>query len=526
MFRSIGIRRVLASVLPLALAFGIAVAQPSSAKTLRYAVQTFGGETFDPTLTAISTSLGFGGPLWDWLTIVDKDGKLHPGLATSWKGSPDNKTWTFTLRKGVKFHDGTEMTAEDLKFTLEVGFGRKEAHSSRAAKFRKAIKSVDVVDRYTARINANKAWPTFPFDISNQPGIEGIVLPKAYIEKVGWKTYGQKPISTGVWRYVKHETGNYVEFEAVKNHWRYKNPAFDRLRMQLVPEGSTRVAMLKTGQVDIADISLDDVKDLKAAGFNIVNDPQPSSVRIHLYGSYYKNAGPIGKLKVRKALNLAINRQELVDTLLYGQGKPAAVFPISPLSIGYPADLKPYRYDPAEARRLLAAAGYPNGFRIKLYAVPTGGFTLYKQVTEVVAGYWEAIGVKAEIIPTDMGTFRPMFIKKPQDPKIVGQASVFTTTSRLNGATGLGIWWTAKRKILQLAGNVDGHYTKASKAGSVKEIAKLVNDAYHIIYNDYRGIPLADVDGVIWALGNRAKDVTMTPHRGYLHPSLGAVTAR
>jgi ABC-type transport system substrate-binding protein len=119
-----------------------------------------------------------------------------------------------------------------------------------------------------------------------------------------------------------------------------------------------------------------------------------------------------------------------------------------------------------------------------------------------------------------------MFIKKPQDPKIVGQASVFTTTSRLNGATGLGIWWTAQRKILQLAGNVDGHYAKARKAGSVKEIADLVNDAYHIIYNDYRGIPLADVDGVIWALGNQAKDVTMTPHRGYMHPSLGAVTAR
>ena len=98
------------------------------------------------------------------------------------------------------------------------------------------------------------------------------MLPKAYIEKVGWKTFGQKPVGTGVWRYVKHETGNYVEFAAVKDHWRYKHPAFDRLRLQLVPEGSTRVAMLKTGQVDIADISLDDVKDLKSAGFKVVNE--------------------------------------------------------------------------------------------------------------------------------------------------------------------------------------------------------------------------------------------------------------
>ena len=525
MIRSVVHRYVVAAIATMAVAFGILSAPPAAAKTLRYAVQTFGGETFDPTLTSISTSLAFAGPLWDWLTIVDADGKLKPGLAVSWKGSKDAKTWTFTLRKGVKFHDGTEMTAEDAKFTLQVGFGRKEAHSSRASQFRKAIKDVQVVDRYTFRIIANRPWPTLPFDLSNQPGIEGIVLPKAYIEKVGWKAFGQKPVGTGAWRYVKHETGNYVEFAAVKDHWRYK-PAFDRLRLQLVPESSTRVAMLKTGQVDIADISLDDVKELRGAGFKIVSDPQPSSVRIHLYGSYYGKPGPIGKLAVRKALNLAINRQEMVDTLFLKQGKPAAVFPISPLSIGYPKDLKPYPYDPAQARHLLAQAGYPSGFRIKLYAVPTGGFTLYKQVCEVVAGYWEAIGVKAEIIPTDMGTFRPMFIKQPQDPRIVGQASVFATTSRLNGATGLGIWWTRQRKILQLAGDVDSYYEKAGKARDVKQIDKLVSDAYHVIYKEYRGIPLADVDGVVWAIGNQAADVAVNPHRGYLQPSLASVTAK
>jgi peptide/nickel transport system substrate-binding protein len=293
-----------------------------------------------------------------------------------------------------------------------------------------------------------------------------------------------------------------------------------------VPEASTRVAMLKTGQVDLADVSLDDVKELRASGFKIASDPQPTSVRIHLYGSYYDNAGPIGKLEVRKALNLAINRQEMVDALFLGQGEPAAVFPVSKLSIGYPKGLKPYPYDPAEARRLLARAGYPNGFPIKLYTVATGGFAQHSQVTEVVAGYWEAIGLKTEIVPTDMGTFRPLYIKQPQDPEIVGHASVFATTPRLDGATELGIWWSKQRKILQLAGNVDEYYAKTQMARSVEEIDKLVNDAFHIIYNDYRGVPLADVNGIIWALGNQAAGVTVTPHRGYLHPSLAAVTAK
>jgi len=190
----------------------------------------------------------------------------------------------------------------------------------------------------------------------------------------------------------------------------------------LVKEAATRVAMLKTGQVDVARISLDEVQGVSKAGLKIAEDPQPTSVRIHLYATYYDKAGPVKDVRVRQALNLAVNRQEIVDTLLHGKGKPAAVFPSSPISIGYPADLKPYPYDPAKAKKLLAEAGYPNGFPIKLFALPTGGFTQYLQLAEIVAGYWEAIGVKASIVPTDIGAFRPLYIANPQSPKIVGQA--------------------------------------------------------------------------------------------------------
>lgn len=182
----------------------------SSAKTLRYAVQSFGAETFDPTLTSVTTGLGFAGPLWDWLTVVDTKGNLSPGLATSWTSSPDARVWTLKLRRGVKFHDGSEMTAEDVKFTLRDGFGRPKAKSSRSKQFRKKIKEVEVVDRYTAKVIMQKAWPTFAHDVSNQPGTEGIVLPKKYIEKVGWKTYGRNPMGTGAYKFVRHETGNIV----------------------------------------------------------------------------------------------------------------------------------------------------------------------------------------------------------------------------------------------------------------------------------------------------------------------------
>jgi peptide/nickel transport system substrate-binding protein len=503
--------RYLTILVSLVIALGLTNVKTSTAKTLRYAVQSFGAETFDPTLTSVTTGLGFAGPLWDWLTTVDTKGNLSPGLATSWTSSPDARVWTLKLRRGVKFHDGSEMTAEDVKFTLRDGFGRPKAKSSRSKQFRKKIKAVEVVDRYTAKVIMQKAWPTFAHDVSNQPGTEGIVLPKKYIEKVGWKTYGRNPVGTGAFKFVRHETGNIVEFAAVKDHWRYK-PQFDKLQILLVPEAATRVAMLRTGQVDVAGVSLDDAPGLSEKGFKFARDPQASSVRIHLYGTYYEKAGPTGKLKVRKALNLAINRDELVKTLFRGAGKPAAVFPISELSIGFPKGLKPYPFDPAEARKLLAEAGYPNGFKIKLFSVPTGGFTLYQQVSEAVAGYWEAIGVRTEIVPTDIGAFRPLYIKRPQSPKIVGQASIFATTGRLNGASSLGIWWAKSRKIIQLAENVDDLYAATQKAGTVKEIAD--------------SVPIANVSGILWAYGNQVGGITVAPHRGYLTPSFATAVLK
>ena len=509
--------------LALPLALGTPALAADSGKTLRYAAGSFGEESMDPTRTSISASLGLVGPLWDWLTEIDAAGKLSPGLALSWKAGEDGKSWTFKLRPGVKFHDGSEMSAEDVQFTLMEGFRRPKAKASRVRQFRKGIKDVKVVDPLTVTVVTAKPWPTFPYDMSFQPGIEGIVLPKAYIKKVGWDGFAQKPVGTGPWKFVKHEVGNFIEFEAVKDHWR-KSPNFDRLRTVLVKEAATRVAMLKTGQVDVARISLDEVQDVTKAGLKIAEDPQPTSVRIHLYATYYDKAGPVKDVRVRQALNLAVNRQEIVDTLLHGKGKPAAVFPSSPISIGYPADLKPYPYDPAKAKKLLAEAGYPNGFSIKLFALPTGGFTQYLQLAEIVAGYWEAIGVKTSIVPTDIGAFRPLYIANPQSPKIVGQAGTFATTGRLNGSDSLRIWWSAKGRIIKMANTVDDIAAKAAGEATIDGIAAQVRKAYTILHSEYRGVPIADVKGILWGYGNQVKDIQVRPHRGYIEPSL--VTAK
>jgi len=510
--------RLTAFAVGAALLVGISAA--ADARTLRYAQSSFGEENLDPTVTSIVAAVGTGGPLWDWLTELDADGSLRPRLATSWQQSDDRLSWTLDLRDDATFHDGSPVTAEDVRFSLLEGFGRPESKASRAPQFRKAIKDVVAVDPHKVRIELTSPWPTLPYDISTQAGVEGIVLPKAYIERVGWDAFAREPVGSGPWKFARHQMGDMIEYEANESYWGGA-PRFDKLRLLLVPEESTRLAMLSAGEVDIADITLDSVPVVEGEGMQVVADPQRSSVRVQLYGTYYDEALPTADPRVRKALNLAINRQELVDALFGGSGNPAAVFPIGPLSIGYPADLQPYPFDPEEARRLLDEAGQ-SGFRIKLYSMPVGGLQIHQQVAEAVAGYWEAIGVRTEVVPTDFGAFRPMYMAHPTPEALRGQASVFATTARVNGLDDLTPFWVNQGGLAKMAapGEIDAEYAAANQASSTEEIASNVAAAYRKLYEDYRGIPLADVTVAVWALGPAIESLAVAPARGYVAPSL------
>jgi peptide/nickel transport system substrate-binding protein len=145
-----------------ALAFITSSAAAQAPKTLRYAISSFGEENFDPTAVSIVAGVGVAGGMWDWLTEVSAKGELKPGLATSWSQSEDGKSWTLKLRTDVKFHDGSPMTAEDVRFTFMGGFLREGSKSSRTVQFRKIIADVKVVDANTVRLELNSRWPTLP----------------------------------------------------------------------------------------------------------------------------------------------------------------------------------------------------------------------------------------------------------------------------------------------------------------------------------------------------------------------------
>ncbi len=499
-----------------------APATPASTgpQELVYAVNNWGEENLDPTISSLPWE--FTGPLWDLPVEHTPQGELKPRLATAWEQSADGLSWTFKLRQGVKFHDGQEMTAEDVKFSL-AAVARPEARASRTPQFRSSIKSMDIVDRYTVRINTHKPWATLAYDLSTLAGSEAIILPKHYIERVGWTEFNSKPMGSGPGKFVQHKAGNFIEFSANKDYWEYA-PQFDRFRYLVIPELGTRVAMLRMGQADIIKTTLSTVPEIEKSGFRIMSDPQPTSVRFHVFGTWLPAAGPLADVRVRQALNLAINRQEMVDALFYGRGKPAAVFPAGEITLGYPADLKPYPYDPAKAKQLLAEAGHAKGVTVTVYATAVPTFTQLQEVAGAVAGYWKQIGVDTKIIPTDLAWMRPRRNMTPQAPELIGTAEVYGGTARAVGISDLSIWWSQAGKVTQLASNIDPIVQRGLEAPTVAEMVKSSQETYRIVYNEYRSIPLVDVYSEVWALGKRVGDVKVIAQRGYMGSSIPSAT--
>jgi ABC-type transport system substrate-binding protein len=325
-------------------------------------------------------------------------------------------------------------------------------------------------------------------------------------------------MGTGPWKFVARSQGDFIEFERFNDHWRGA-PKFARLKMVLVPEQSTRLALLQSREADIVDISPERVDEAEKSGFKIAENPLFSTVRVNLWATYYPEAGPAGNVQVREALNLAINRDEMIKTLFNGRGEPAAVT-LGPHTMGYPKDLKPYPYDPARARQLLTSAGYANGFEIKIYSYGAGPFTQFKEVSEAVAGYWGAIGVKVTIIPTDLTTMRPRYFgDREQDPSIVGQAGVIGLPTGTDGVSDLNIWWTQSGKNMKLAPNVDDITSRAERATSIEQLSAGVTEAFTVLHSDYRNVPIAHIKGFFWAYGNQMGSVQVLP---YLSQALSA----
>jgi peptide/nickel transport system substrate-binding protein len=391
------------------------------AGTLTVAVATFGNERWLPHLYVGAEDVVLK-PLWENLLSRDAKGNLIPMLAERWQVLDGGRTWKFHLRKGVRFHNGMELTAEDVKFTF-TQMARDGSANSLSPEFR-LIKSMEIEGPQTITVRFEKPFVTFGNRVTH--GLFASVAyiqSKKYVETAGEDGAERQPMGTGPWKFAEHVRGDRIVYEAVENHWR-ATPHFKRLVFTKVPEPATRMAMLRSGGADVIEIGGEYIDELKKVGMRTLTMPNTTAIWVILGGQWPNQPTYDPKVpwaqpdaerakKVRLALNLAVDKKAIFERVLGGVGTPVGTVNY------YPTDpwisetlLKPIPYEPAKAKALLTEAGYPNGFEVTMNLTAWPGRGFLPDVGEAVATYWEKVGLKVKRRPVDRAVFAADFRKR------------------------------------------------------------------------------------------------------------------
>src|ERR671923_18525 len=318
---------------------------------------------FDPAETlSLITPYMFLYAMHDALVKPMPDGPMSPCLATKWSESADGMTYDFELRQGVKFHNGDPFTAEDVKFSFERYKG------SGATDLKQRVKAVEIVNPHQVRFHLHAPWPDFLTFYGSPATGAAWIVPKNYVEKVGDEGFKNQPIGLGPYRFVSHQPGIEVVFEAYPEYWR-KTPHVKRLVMKGVPEPTTRLAMLKRQEADVAYGLYGAVAEEIQRDPNLKLQPAVGQTVQWAVFTYeqYEAKSPWADKRVRLAANYAVNRQAINEAETLGYS--VLTGSIVPRALEYALPLEPYAYDPQQAKQLLKEAGYPHGFDMGEYSV-------------------------------------------------------------------------------------------------------------------------------------------------------------
>jgi peptide/nickel transport system substrate-binding protein len=423
--RRIAVLSLLAVAMVVLALTGHAQAQGKSELTI--ALSSFSAETLDPALQGHNVKY-YLSLMFDYLVGVTPDGQPSQagGLATKWEPSADHKRWTFQLRKGVKFHNGDEMTSEDVKFSLQRAMSKRST-TGYAGPLRVLITDIETPAPDRVVIVTKEPTLIIPTYLSRSLSTEGMVLPKKYIEANGDDVFARKPVGTGPFKFVEQVVGSHIKLTAVDNHWRLGTPKYKNVTFRLVPEETTRIALLRRGEVDVADVSRERVKELESEKFPIYFRKDEAVLHMWWVLGPDGRTPPTNDKRVREALNLAIDRNEIAQAIFAGHAEPAAIpmgLSWSFKDVGFkPTPDMAYPYDVARAKKLLADAGHAGGFSLDVYSFQLPGLPEGKAFAEAVAGYWEKVGVKSKLIPVDYPAFRKLWVDR-KAPGIVGYYNI------------------------------------------------------------------------------------------------------
>lgn len=357
-----------------------------------------------PTLNPLIDSVNYFEPDQIFDEVVDLDANLKPtpSLATEWKLLDDNVTYEFTLREGVKFHNGEDFTCEDVEFSLDTMLD-PALESRRAVVYFSPVTSYECVDDFTFRLTLAAPAPAF---IANN-FIKLQVVPADTYKEMGAEQFGITPVGTGPYKLIEWVQGSNAVLEGYEDYWDGA-PDIKHVEMKTVIDPTTRVALFLSDEVDwIFAVPAQESKVIgQIPGFEVLTGPTTNMIFIGM--NAFKE--PFTDKRVRQAMNYAVDWDTIIETILDGYGYRNAATAGSML-IGYDPSLEPYPYDPEKAKELLAEAGYPDGFEV-MFDGPVGRYIKDKEVSEAVAGYLNEIGISTQMNLNEWGTFWERFLGK------------------------------------------------------------------------------------------------------------------
>lgn len=380
----------------------LALASPAGAQELRVALAAE-PTSIDPLYHTLNPNNQVARHIFDRLVHQDARQRLVPGLALSWKPI-DDATWEFKLRPGVTFHDGAPLTADDIIFSIDRADKVPNSPASFAI-YTKAVKGIKVVDPLTLQIKTGTPYPLLPSDLSTIA-----IQEKRGVEGKGTEDFnkGSAAIGTGPYKFVEWVPGNRLVLARNDSYWGPK-PDWGKVIMRPITNNAARVAALLAGDVDfIENVPTADLARLKTnPAVRVVQTVSNRVIYLHLDSNRDRSPfvldndgnplvkNPLKDHRVRLAISKAINRQAIVERVMEGAAIPAGQL-LPDGFFGVSPNLKPMAYDPEGAKKLLAEAGYPDGFRLTLHS-PNDRYVNDEKVAQAVAQMLARVGIKTEV---------------------------------------------------------------------------------------------------------------------------------
>ncbi len=480
--------------------------------------------TLDPHFVAAQPNLTVARHVFESLTDVDEKARLIPGLAVSWRAL-DSTTWEFKLRRGVKFHDGSDFTAEDVVYSLDRPYAIKGSPGGFTSYVR-AISAKKIVDSHTVQVTTTAPYGALPQDINSIL----IVSKKAAANATGEDfDNGRAMVGTGPYRFVRFARGERVEFARHAAYWGPK-PAWDNVQLRMLPSDPVRTAALLSGDLDaIEHIPSADFAKLRAhAGLQLAQTVSWRTIFLHL-DQYRPQApsvaaksgqplprNPFMDARVRRAVSKAINRTAIAERVMEKLAIPAANV-VSPGVFGHNPELKAEPYDPEGAKRLLAEAGYAEGFSVTL-GTPNNRYINDEQVAQAVAQMLSRIGIATKVEAMPFAVYLGRVRKEEFPVSMVGWGSFagdLALRSLIAGpdtGKGYGAWNWGRYKNPKLDQLIEQSLSTVDE----KKREALAREAAAVVANDTALIPLHH-QLVTWAMKKHLSYTARTDEFTFAH---------